>query len=427
MSTTTSSVDPTLTRITAKPQQLPGPHSPWCPFTLSLIGNQPRAEVKELGLTPDMVIPIFPNTQYSRPGREPVRPLQPFPFPNCFHWYCAHASARIRSIPEGYDKDIGIRLNGKENIGIQSKFSSDYDQVVSRNKVVSEKAAGPAADARQTDARHSLGDTPESLTNTSDGPAGSPARLTDAPDTVAVPSHFSPCTPPRDGTPSAASPICSASSLPISFGDCGESDAGSLADIVRDFDIFGMNPNPEERFVPLVDIWMSLDAHFTAETITSPVEWYREARAIRRSVLVCEVSLGTMLRCLVESSRILSLDWQCMEGLCHLCTHHSLTRRAWLEVRAQKSLSRPRRLTSGTSRTPYKSHSSRNPPHCQRARTRARGSVSIHIAVGCGILSVYRSSTPTDSSRYGPGCDAAASPPALMLVRALDCVSLSLL
>ena len=62
-----------------------------------------------------MVLPIHPNMEYAN-GREPLRPTQPFPFPNCFHWFRAITIVRIRAIPEGYaDGSEGIYLPPEEH------------------------------------------------------------------------------------------------------------------------------------------------------------------------------------------------------------------------------------------------------------------------------------------------------------------------
>ncbi|RDX48676.1 hypothetical protein OH76DRAFT_1352011, partial [Lentinus brumalis] len=67
------------------PLDLPGPDSQWCRYSAYPVAPALRAIDRELGITPDMVMPIAPNNRYAK-GRQPLRAEPTFPFDNCFFW-----------------------------------------------------------------------------------------------------------------------------------------------------------------------------------------------------------------------------------------------------------------------------------------------------------------------------------------------------
>ena len=82
------------------------------------------------GVTSDMVMPIFPNTDYAK-GREPLRANPTFPFPNCYFWICARSSLRIRVKPGGYDLDIdkGIELPMPVHIDFSGAWEVEFSRM----------------------------------------------------------------------------------------------------------------------------------------------------------------------------------------------------------------------------------------------------------------------------------------------------------
>ena len=86
--------------------------SEWCRYIINPVATTLRPAYPMGGVTSDMVMPIFPNTEYAK-GREPLRADPAFPFSNCYFWICARTPLRIRAKPGGfYDTDIdkGIEL-----------------------------------------------------------------------------------------------------------------------------------------------------------------------------------------------------------------------------------------------------------------------------------------------------------------------------
>ncbi len=47
-------------------------------------------------------------------------------------------------------------------------------------------------------------------------------------------------------------------------------------------DVFGWEPNARFKFIPLVDMWLDIDNHISADTIPSPVELWKEQEQIGR-------------------------------------------------------------------------------------------------------------------------------------------------
>ncbi|PIL33679.1 hypothetical protein GSI_04303 [Ganoderma sinense ZZ0214-1] len=251
------------------PLDLPMPNSKWCRYCVKLIGTTLRPEDKKRRFLPDMVIPIFPNTQCSGPDRPPIRPQTAFPFPNCFHWIYTLTNVRVRRPAAGFvDDSRAIRLSLDEHHEHKCTFELDFDRV-------DELAM---ADSDEEDDSRSLypplppaaQQTPPGRLQTSRSSLGSSAS-------------------PR-GTESTPN---SSFSSKLSDGEVEESRcptdnttdfSSSGADIVA-LNIFGWEPDPTFPLVPLIDLWFELDEHLTADTIPSPVEWFKEEEKIVSIIL----------------------------------------------------------------------------------------------------------------------------------------------
>ena len=60
--------------------------------------------------------------------------------------------------------------------------------------------------------------------------------------------------------------------IPPARADSADSD-----DTLVDVDLFGWDPDPGVGLLPLVDLWLDLDQHLSAEEIPDPSELQREA------------------------------------------------------------------------------------------------------------------------------------------------------
>ncbi|KAI0350613.1 hypothetical protein OH77DRAFT_1412657, partial [Trametes cingulata] len=81
---------------------LPFPTNFWYRYEVSVIATDLRAPEPDRGITPDMAIPIYPNTTHPH-RRDPVYTESPFPFSNCYHWVANKTAVRIRRKPDKYD------------------------------------------------------------------------------------------------------------------------------------------------------------------------------------------------------------------------------------------------------------------------------------------------------------------------------------
>ncbi len=82
---------------------------PWYSFDIYLVGLCLPSPNQEECVTPDMCVPIFPNTSHPE-GRIPVRTEPPFPFDNCFIWSLPNLEIRVCPRAEGFDWDETTRL-----------------------------------------------------------------------------------------------------------------------------------------------------------------------------------------------------------------------------------------------------------------------------------------------------------------------------
>ena len=103
--------------------------SKWCRYSVKLIANTLCPEDRKNGILPDMVIPIFPNTQCSSDTRPVIRPLQNFPFPNCFHWLESLSYIRMRRHSPFVDDSRAIRLDSEQNHATSWTFRQDFDRM----------------------------------------------------------------------------------------------------------------------------------------------------------------------------------------------------------------------------------------------------------------------------------------------------------
>ncbi|KAI0774894.1 hypothetical protein BD413DRAFT_537416 [Trametes elegans] len=83
--------------------QLPFPDSPTFKYMVHLVGPGLRPANPELCTTPDMCIPIFPNTSHPSGTRHAIKPNPPFPFSNCCQWIGPDMQLDLRILNEGRD------------------------------------------------------------------------------------------------------------------------------------------------------------------------------------------------------------------------------------------------------------------------------------------------------------------------------------
>ncbi|KAI0664028.1 hypothetical protein C8Q70DRAFT_214900 [Cubamyces menziesii] len=235
----------------------------WFRYQVSLIGPCLRQEVPQRGITPDMAIPIYPNTNHPR-GRSPVRTETPFPFPNCYHWIDNMTTVRIRRIDDRYDDANAVKITPRQHVMIEVEFGDDYkrlDAFEQERDRVDLEASSTTAEATQcppepTDARP-ISSSPRDC------------RLSDHSDCMTHHSHNTDGLVEGDVTPGR---------LDSPRGEELKSDP--VVEALFTVDVFNMAHDDSAEAVPLVDLWFELTEHLSADTIPNPLDFYKEREAI---------------------------------------------------------------------------------------------------------------------------------------------------
>ncbi|KAI1786332.1 hypothetical protein LXA43DRAFT_59437 [Ganoderma leucocontextum] len=275
------------------PLDLPSPKSRWCRYSMSPISSTLRAEDRKNRLLPDMVVPIFPNTQCSSEIKSPVRPTPSFPSSNCFHWMENVTNVRVRRSPSGelFDNARAVSLDAEQHVALQNAFSDEYDRVDGLLSDDSDDSASSASASTSSRAESFPSIPPDALLDPKVLQACSPLDPSSYP---LPPSDYTSSTgdtqasiPPqsdnssrrrvhRPGTPSETDSGSSGSS---SEADLKEN-TSSTAEELYALNLFGWDPDPTVPLIPLVDLWLELEEHVCAEDIPSPVDWYKEEEEI---------------------------------------------------------------------------------------------------------------------------------------------------
>ncbi|KAI0326073.1 hypothetical protein GY45DRAFT_1286152 [Cubamyces sp. BRFM 1775] len=235
----------------------------WYRYQVSLIGPSLRPEVPQQGITSDMAIPISPNTNRPR-GRSPICTETPFPFSNCYHWVNGKVLVRIRRKDERYDDANAVRITPMQHVMIDMEFSNDYKRIdaFERKRILTDAEASDAPG----EATQSVHDPAASQPTSS---SSRDSRLSDCSERMSHRSHNA--DNPPEGNPTAESSV-----LPENNELKDEPTVEALFTI----DVFNMAHDDTAEVLPLVDLWFELTEHLSADTIPSPLDFYKEREAI---------------------------------------------------------------------------------------------------------------------------------------------------
>ncbi|KAI0629528.1 hypothetical protein C8Q77DRAFT_292120 [Trametes polyzona] len=238
---------------------LPFPNKPWYRYTISVIAPCVRDPHEAKGYTPDMCVPIYPNTSHPT-DRRPVRPEEPFPFHNCYHWLEMDMDVRVLARPEWFDRHKAIKLSSDEEYEMDMFWSLDHTRILDeRDAALS--AMIPAVGSPSTPPAQPSSPLPEPDTT-------SPVDISDR-DTLSD---------ARSATTHSLSESCSSRSSMNSA-----STANSVERIMR-MDIFS-GPNDDVALLPLCELWEDLSAHFKSEEdIPHPSGLFKERDEIAKIV-----------------------------------------------------------------------------------------------------------------------------------------------
>ncbi|KAI0824972.1 hypothetical protein BC628DRAFT_1321340 [Trametes gibbosa] len=247
------------------PLDLLTPNKSWFRFCVVPIATTLRPEVKEKGITSDMVIPIYPNTHHPGGPRDPIytHPA-PFPFPNCYHWYDNDINVRVRRKATRYDDSHAYRVDYCQHSLINEGFRDDI------LRICQFRLDKMAASDRRPSVRH--------LPAPQHGTASSSLHSSMPTDEGAVMDNVDSL---PEG-PDDADTDSRSSSYAASHDDRRDSD--HTIDEIFQMDPFGFHVDHTIEFMPLVYLWFELTEHLTAETIPNPVEFEKERETITRII-----------------------------------------------------------------------------------------------------------------------------------------------
>ncbi|TFK88030.1 hypothetical protein K466DRAFT_489729 [Polyporus arcularius HHB13444] len=253
------------------PRDLPMPKSKECRYSVKPVATCLRPADVENGVTPDMVMPIHPNTEHLR-GRDPIKASPKFPYDNCFFWIENKMSVCVKVNPAGYDGGKAITVGAREHLAVSRCWSNDFERMESY--------------LEYAEAGHSA--SPPS------------AILRGLPSPIITPSYYIP--PPGhqfqdDDDDDDDETDVHLGNTQYDGDDHLSLTAASdhLAELKQLFALnpFGWDRDPKEMFLPLVDLWLDLEEHLSAAEIPSPVDFYEEQAAIALLVvlgfLICSV------------------------------------------------------------------------------------------------------------------------------------------
>ncbi|KAI0800154.1 hypothetical protein C8Q74DRAFT_1363938 [Fomes fomentarius] len=233
---------------------LPFPNKPWYPMRVSPIAPCLGPIDDKTGMTADMCIPIYPNTNHPT-ARAPVHTEAEFPYNNCYHWSRAQLNVRIRCPPEMFDIDHAVKLPVTSKIELFHLRSIDYLRMEEFEKLHQIPAFGAQVVA-------------------------SPTRLTsenlsthEIAEDSAVECALDPQVNEEGRHPSTAEETSS---------NVSGNSSNSVNEIVSELvgmGIFG-DPNTNMDLYPVVDIWFDLTSHLRQEEIPNPIALYKECEKV---------------------------------------------------------------------------------------------------------------------------------------------------
>ncbi|KAI0629532.1 hypothetical protein C8Q77DRAFT_1076022 [Trametes polyzona] len=296
--------------------QLPFPDDQTIRYNIHLVGPGMRPADPELCLTPDMCVPILPETYHPSGKRKPLEPEPPFPFRNCYHWYGPDMVLDVRIANDGtrYSKDDRTSLSGVQHYdmewwrgedmsrwlkgqqGLRQAVQSDGETLQADTSTpmanTSQERTGTAVvqhddtptEVRPEHAQVEVEQAPMSAQRRTDDPPSTPLSV----ETTASRLHNNDASPPgrpadlksthcyseRDYESSVYDPYCEGS----------EGHSSSTVASVADMDIFGRDQDYSDVLLPVVKVSFDLAGHFKADDIPSPVDFLQQRDQLVRII-----------------------------------------------------------------------------------------------------------------------------------------------
>ncbi|OJT05252.1 hypothetical protein TRAPUB_3959 [Trametes pubescens] len=281
--------------------RLPLPHDTHFKYMACIIGPGLRPAHPELCITPDMCLPIRPNTRHPVADRESLRSDPPFPFGNCYHWFGPDMWLDVRIVNDGRDYGVGPKTVLPPDQHVKMVSIQDLDMWRSSCARKERDGAQPLADASQAEERDFQPPSMDSMRRERSyamRPAQSPPPATTAENSRYVEA---------DGYASQELEACR---HPCEFcggvcradDDSENSDEDSLrsseslsseescdCDCTEDLDdmgIFGLNGDPQDYLVPVMKVSLDIGAQYFKDDsdVPDPMEFIRQRDALVRII-----------------------------------------------------------------------------------------------------------------------------------------------
>ncbi|EIW54191.1 uncharacterized protein TRAVEDRAFT_51911 [Trametes versicolor FP-101664 SS1] len=279
--------------------QLPFPGNSTFKYMVHLVGPGLRPEDPEYCFTPDMCIPIYPNTQHPSGTREPLRPQPSFPFANCYHWIGPDVVMDLRIWSDGrrYTPEERVSLPPLQHVDMEyirahdiSKSARTWEAKTGFSDIAN-AALAPEPSSEQETAVQKLKDG-VSLRSRSPPPPGSELgheQRSPAASSIRS-SHMGNYQPgeryhdddeSRADCESVYSSQCDSESSK-SFIYTGPEGSEAHCGV----DVFGLDSDAnQENRLPIVNMWLDIGAHFVEEDIPDPMEFVKQYDQLVRVVV----------------------------------------------------------------------------------------------------------------------------------------------
>ncbi|RPD57931.1 hypothetical protein L227DRAFT_551440 [Lentinus tigrinus ALCF2SS1-6] len=270
------------------PGELPIPGMRWCRYKAELIGTTLRTAIPEQGITSDMVVPIAPNCFHPH-GRKPVHSTPPFPLANCFHWVENDVTVRIRMREDGFEHNGSFKVNFDEHLAMMRSFEEDYERIGAFYRAQEEEeearshALDPQGSEEPTATSQGKQPTSEDFVNHIISAGYLRYAQEEGVMTSTLPDGREAGTKPDSNSDSCSSSTLSPTS---SFDD----------ELIN---VFGLAPDPTTGLIPLMDAWLDIDQHLTADTIPSPDELENEVET-----MIQIIKRGVTRRLLADKTQV---------------------------------------------------------------------------------------------------------------------------
>lgn len=264
-----------------------------------LVGPGLRPAYPELCITPDMCIPILPNTRHSTADREALRSDPPFPFGNCYHWSGPDMRLDIRIVNDGRDYGIGPRTALPGDQHVKMVRIQDRDMWLSscarKERDGMGHVTGVPAQVEERDSHPPLVESMRSCT-IQQVQGSPPSGTADDMGYVGVNEYAEleachyPCescggASHADDDSENSDEHSSRSSMDTASDGSSDCECSDCTESLDDMGIFGLNGDPQDYLLPMVKVSLDIGAHFKDDSdVPDPMEFMRQRDALVRCV-----------------------------------------------------------------------------------------------------------------------------------------------